>query len=82
MINKLGLHEEKFDIKDKSGGVRSRVYQQKSVTKAAIKEEIIHEALMETIKNEKKVNQLLEKIDSKRPINERYYLKRTKGNQA
>jgi Family of unknown function (DUF5760) len=61
--------------------LRSRVYRYKSTTKGAIKEEIVRNALMEIIRDEKRVEQLVKKIDSKRPINERYYLKRTKGNK-
>jgi len=80
MITKLGMEENKIDVQDKDGEIRGRVYRHKSITKGTIKENIIKDALMEIIRDEKKVNQLVKKIDSKRPINERYYLKRTKGN--
>lgn len=79
MITNLGMDQMKIDIHDKKGAIRSRVYRQKSVTKEALKESIIKDALMESIRDEKAVNQLLKKIDSKRPVKERYYLKRTKG---
>jgi len=82
MINKLGMEESKIDIHGDDDQLRSRVYRHKSVTKGAIKEDIVKNALMEVIKDEKKVNQLVKKIESKRPINERYYLKRTKGNKT
>jgi len=45
-----------------------------------LKEGDIKSALMETLRDERKVEQLLKKINNKRPISERYYLKRTKGN--
>jgi hypothetical protein len=82
MITNLGLDQSKIDVHDKKGAIRSRVYRQKSVTKEALKESIIKDALMETIQNEKTVNQLLKKIDSKRPVKERFYLKRTKGSDT
>lgn len=80
MITKLGLEENKIDVLDRNNEFRSRVYRHKSVTKGAIKEDIIKNALMEALRSEKRVDELIKKIDSKRPINERYYLKRTKGN--
>lgn len=81
MITKLGMDDKKIDIHDENNNVRSRVYRHKSVTKGSLKEDIIKDALMEAIRDEKKVDQLVKKIESKRPINERYYLKRTKGNK-
>jgi hypothetical protein len=81
LLTKLGMEDKKIDVTDDKDKFRGRVYRQKSVTKGAIKEDIIKNALMEAIKDEKKVDQLVKKIDSKRPINERYYLKRTKGNK-
>lgn len=79
VITKLGMDDQKIDIHDKDKQLRSRVYKHKSVTKGAYKENIIKDALMEAIRDEKKVDNLLKKIDSKRPLNERTYLKRTKG---
>lgn len=81
MISKLGIDDTKIDIHDNNNNLRSRVYKHKSVTKGSLKENIIKNALMEAIRDEKKVDQLVRKIESKRPINERYYLKRTKGNK-
>jgi len=81
MITKLGMEDNKIDVHDENNNIRSRVYRHKSVTKGSLKEDIIKDALMEAIRDEKKVDQLVKKIESKRPINERYYLKRTKGNQ-
>lgn len=81
MMTKLGMGDRKIDVHDDDSQLKGRVYRQKSVTKGAIKEDIIKDALMETIRDEKKVNQLVKKIENKRPINERYYLKRTKGNK-
>jgi hypothetical protein len=79
MITALGLEDNKINVLGEGGDLRSRVYRYKSVTKGAIKDDIIKSALMEAIQNEKKVDQLVKKIESKRPINERFYLKRTKG---
>lgn len=82
LIDKFGITEEtKIDIHDNNNELRGRVYKQKSVTKGSLKEDIIKSALMELIKDESKVDQLVKKIESKRPINERYYLKRTRGNK-
>lgn len=82
MITKLGMENNKIDIYDMKGKkIRSRVYRHRSVTRGAIKEDIIKSALMEVMRNEKRVDQLIKKIESKRPINERFYLKRTKGNK-
>lgn len=80
IIARLGMENSKIDVHDNDDNLRSRVYRYKSVTKGSIKEDIIKDALMEIIRDEKKVDHLVKKIDSKRPINERYYLKRTKGN--
>lgn len=80
MIEVLGIGDQKMDIDDNNNKIRSRVYRQKSITKGALKEDIIKNALMEVLQNEKTVIQLVKKIETKRPINERYYLKRTKGN--
>lgn len=74
MIDALGINEDKMDIDN-----RGRVYKSKSVTKGALKEDMIKNALLEVIKSEKQVDQLVKKIESKRPVVERYYLKRTKG---
>lgn len=81
MINKLGIGSKKLAVNDENNNFRGDVYRYKSITKGAIKEDIIKDALMEAIRNEDKVNQLIKKIDSKRPINERYYLKRTNKNK-
>lgn len=81
LITRLGVEEDKFDIPDDNDQLRSRVYRYRSVTKGGLKEDIVKDALMEAIRDEKKVDQLLKKIDSRRPISERYYLKRTKGNK-
>lgn len=79
MIMKLGMDGAKLDITDNKGNVTARVYKHKSVTKSAIKEELLKDTLMEVFQNEKKVDQIVKKVDSKRRINERFYLKRTKG---
>ena len=73
LIEKLDIGETKLDTG------KCRVYRSKSVTKGAIKEDIIKGALLEVFKSEKQVDQLIKKIDSKRPVVERTYLKRTKG---
>lgn len=79
MIKKLGMEEAKLDVTDKRGDVIARVYRHTSVTKSAIKEDLLKDALMEIYQNEKKSDQIIKKIDSKRKLNERFYLKRTKG---
>lgn len=83
MIMKLEMIEDSvFDVHDKKNNiVRGRVYPYKSVTKEALSNEIIKNALMEVVHNEKQVDLLIKKIDNKRPIKERYYLKRTTGNK-
>ncbi|MEM3063008.1 MAG: hypothetical protein QW303_05650 [Nitrososphaerota archaeon] len=82
MLIKLGMEDNKIDVHDENNNIRSRVYRYKSITKGAIKEDIIRDALMEIMRDEKMVDQLVKKIESKRPINERYYLKRTKGSNS
>ena len=81
MLSNLGMDEKKIDVHDNDNNLRGRVYRHKSVTRGAIKEDIIKDALMEAIRNERKVDQLVKKIEQRRPVNERYYLKRTKGSQ-
>lgn len=79
MITKMGMGESKIDITE-GNNLRGRVYRHKHITKGPLKEDIIKSALMEAMRDQRRVEQLIKKIDSKRPINERYYLKRTKGN--
>jgi len=79
MITKLGMDGAKIDVKDKNN-LKSRVYKYKSVTKGPINAEIIKRTLMEGMINEKKADHFVKKkIENTRPINENYYLKRTKG---
>lgn len=79
IITKMGMEELKLDITDNKGRVKARVYRHKSVTKGAIKEELLKDTLMEIFHDEKKVDQIVKKVDSKRKVNERFYLKKTKG---
>jgi hypothetical protein len=79
MIEKMGMEQQRLDVTDKNGNVRARVYRHKSVTKSSIKEDLLKDALMEIYQNEKKADQVIKKVDSKRQLNERFYLKRTKG---
>lgn len=79
MIVKLGIEKDKLDITDKNGAVKARVYRHKSVTKSPIKEDLLKETLMEIFQNERKADQIVKKLDGKRQLTERYYLKRTKG---
>lgn len=81
MINLLGMEENTFDVHDDKDQLRGRVYRYKSVTKKSITPDIIKNALMESIRDEKKVDQFIKKIETKRPTVERFYLKRTKGGQ-
>jgi len=79
MISLLGMEENTFDVHDDKDQLRGRVYRYKSTTKKSITPDIIKNALMESIRDEKKVDQFIKKIENKRPVIERYYLKRTKG---
>ena len=79
IIEKLELGDLKFDIPDENKNIRGRVYRHKTVSKQAIKEETIKTVLMEVLHDQNKVNQLVKKIDDRRPIRETYRLKRTKG---
>jgi len=60
-IIKLGMEESKIDVHNENQELRSRVYRHKSITKIPIKQNIIKDALMEAIRNEKKVDQLIKK---------------------
>jgi hypothetical protein len=81
MILQLNMEDAQIDVRDDKQQLRGRVYRYRSVTKGTLKESIIKEVLMETMRDEYRVDQLVKKIEEKRPINERYYLKRTKGNK-
>lgn len=81
LLGTLGMEDKKFDIKDDDDNFRGRVYRFKSVTRGGLNEKIIKNALMEALRDEKKVDQLTKKITKKRTINEHYYLKRTKGSK-
>ena len=69
----------KIDVTGDDNKIRGCVYRYESQNKEPLKEGIIKDALMEHFGNEKKVKELLKKIDKKRPMKKRYYLKRTKG---
>lgn len=79
MIEKFHINDTKINVRDKDNNIRGKVYRYKSTTREGLKEDIIKNVLMETMRNETTVNELLRKIDERRPIKERYYLKRTKG---
>jgi hypothetical protein len=81
MIDKLNIDSTPINIYDDNQNMKGRVYKYKSVTKESIKDATIKEALLEVIRDEKKVDQLIKKIDSRRETKTRYYLKRTKGNK-
>lgn len=76
MINALKIDDQQIAVDN-----RGKVYKYKSVTKSPIKEDTIKSAMMELFQDEKKVNQIIKKIEGRREVNERYYLKRTKGNK-
>lgn len=82
LMERCGLKEQKIDITDKDGKIRARVACQKSVTKSSIKDDQLKAALMEILQSEKRTDQALKKVESKRKVNERWYLKRTNGNAA
>lgn len=81
MIDKYKIGNTRLDIPGKDATLRGRVYKQKSVTKEPLSEAIIKNVLMEIEKDEAKVDDMLAKINNKRRDKERYYLKRTKGNE-
>lgn len=81
LINVLGMEEKKIDVVDDNNKFRSRVYKHKSVTKGPLKSDNIRDALMEIVKTESRVDQLMNKIESRRPINEKYYLKRMRSSK-
>lgn len=80
IIEKLEINIPIY-VHDNKGQLRSSVKRHVSTTKEALKEELIKDALMETLKNKNMVDNIWKKIDSKRAPKERYYLKRTKGNK-
>lgn len=81
MFQQIGLNEkDSLDVHDKDNNFRGRVKRYKAVSKGSLNQDIVKSALMEVIRNEGKVDQLVKKIESKRPIKETYRLKRTKGN--
>lgn len=80
LMERCGLKEQKIDITDKDGKIRARVACQKSVTKSSIKDDQLKAALMEILQSERRTDQALKKVESKRKVNERWYLKRTNGN--
>lgn len=69
----------KIDVVGEGDTMRGCVYRYESENKEPLTENVVKGALMEHFGNEKKVKELLKKIDKKRPIKKRYYLKRTKG---
>jgi len=79
MLTLLGLEDSRLDVHNKNDQLIGRVYRYKSTTKSSLKEDILKSALMEIIRDETSVDQIVKKIDSKRPIKDRFYLKKTKG---
>jgi len=79
LMDRCGLKEQKIDVTDKNGKIRARVARQKSVTKSSIKDDQLKSVFMEILQSERKTDQAIKKVDSKRKVNERWYLKRTNG---
>jgi len=75
-IKDLKMEDKKLDT---DGG---RVYQSVSVTRGSIKEDTIKMALKGYFKKESHLDEVVKKIDNMRPIKERVYLKRTKGEKG
>lgn len=69
----------KIMVKNENNETRGYVFRKKTTTREPIKEAFIREALTEHfLGNEKKVEQLIKKIDKRRTIKEKYYLRRSK----
>lgn len=81
-LTKLGFNDQKVNIHDKNGEIRSSVYKYKTTTKSPLKMENVEAILMQVLGNERKTIQCLKKIDDSRDLVERVYLKRTKGRQT
>lgn len=79
IYEKLGDDKLSFDILEEGGGMRGRVYRSKSKSTEGLKKDVIQEALKESVYDDAAIEQILSKIDSKRQVKERFYLKRTKG---
>lgn len=82
MVNRLNIMNDKFLVNGEDNQFRSRVYCQRSVSRGAINKEVLQDALGEILHDEKKVSELIKKIEDKRPITERCYLKRDKTNRG
>lgn len=79
MMNYLKVGDQQLDVTNQDGKMRGRIYRHVSITKVPLKEDTIKDALMESIHDEKRVTQLMIKINKKRGSKERVYIKRTKG---
>ena len=76
MIEKLNLGGIRLDVTDDYKNIIARVYKHTSITKSEITEDLLKDVLMESYQNEKKSDQIIKKINSKRQLNERCYLER------
>ncbi len=82
LMQKMGMETgDPVIVTDDKKKIRASVHKFESKTKTGLKEETIKNALMETLKKEKQVDQIMKKIEGKRETKSRFYLKRTKGPQ-
>jgi len=75
LLEKTGLEEHKFAIK--TGDTKKSIYRAKSTTKGGLKEELVRNAIMEVVQKDKVADKVIQIIDDKREVKERYYLKAT-----
>lgn len=74
-----GVEDAKFDVEGKDGKVRGRLSNTLSVTRGPITQKLIETVIMEYSVKETMAKQIAKKIEERRPVKERRYLKRTKG---
>lgn len=77
IIKDYELDDQRFEVNDSK--VTGNVYRYRSETRGALNRDIIHAALMEHVKDKKQADEMLKRIEQKRPVIEKFRLKRTKG---
>lgn len=82
VITSLGFEEDPvIEVTDKAGKIRGKVSRVKSSKTEPYGPKNIKAALMEMYKDEKKADEMFEKINKMRKSEDRFHLKRTKGQQ-
>jgi hypothetical protein len=81
LLEKLKFAEGSIIPVKNGSKFRGTIERCKSVTKGPINEKILKTALMQCVKDERKVDQYIKKIEASREQKEKYFLKRNKGNQ-